>query len=212
MPNDLKALLRVLPLAMLLIAASCATGSAGGDAEQASERSAPGGVEAAPVDSSTEASAAEAEGPVSLSAESRAIREALRSAASGVRKGCIEGDCENGEGVYVYDGGAAYRGAFREGKRQGNGVLVYQNGEFYEGSFKNDLRDGIGRYDFQNGDIYIGEFMEGRMQGIGSYIFADGTEYKGRFDLNGDAGEGVMGAGNRNRNCSVENRILYCRN
>ncbi|MBX7059701.1 MAG: hypothetical protein K1X75_16675 [Leptospirales bacterium] len=147
-----------------------------------------------------------------LSAESKRVREELGDASSGIQRGCISGDCENGSGVYVYRDGEAYSGNFRERKRQGNGILRYSNGEFYEGAFQNDQRHGIGRYDFQNGDIYVGEFTDGRMQGLGAYLFADGVEYQGRFDGNGDSGEGTIVGDEHNRNCSVENRVLSCRN
>lgn len=126
--------------------------------------------------------------------------------------GCIEGNCENGTGVYVYPGGDIYAGLFRNKLREGNGQINYANGDKYLGSMKNDQRHGFGSYHFANGDRYVGEFQEGRMQGIGTYRFLDGVEFKGVFGENGRLGEGTLRESDFNRNCTVENRSLYCRN
>lgn len=126
--------------------------------------------------------------------------------------GCVEGNCENGAGVYVYPGGDIYAGLFRNKLREGNGQINYANGDKYLGAMKNDQRHGFGSYHFANGDRYVGEFQEGRMQGIGTYRFLDGVEFKGVFGENGRLGEGTLRESEANRNCTVENRSLYCRN
>lgn len=76
------------------------------------------------------------------------------------RTGCLEGDCKNGKGTYIFkDGSAKYVGAFRSGLPDGNGVVFYANGE-----------------------RYLGGWEAGSFHGPGTLIRADGTEVKGIWD------------------------------
>lgn len=71
--------------------------------------------------------------------------------------GCIDGDCENGKGTYVYKAGSAkYIGEFKQGKPHGQGICSYANG-----------------------DRYSGEWFEGAFGGKGSLFKHDGTQVAG---------------------------------
>ncbi|MCR9140761.1 MAG: hypothetical protein NXI24_00710 [bacterium] len=132
-------------------------------------------------------------------------------------QGCVEGNCVNGEGVYVYSTGDVYRGQFTNGNRDGKGSFEYANGDRYDGNFKENKRTGFGSYTFSNGDKYVGEFNNGQLKGIGTYRFTDGTQLKGTFTQNGTTGEGILveddiQSNEKGRDCTVENRLLFCRN
>ncbi len=71
--------------------------------------------------------------------------------------GCLEGDCDNGTGTYVFkDAVAKYSGRFRNGVPDGEGIIYYSNG---------------GRY--------RGEWSDGNFSGKGTFYLSDGTEIAG---------------------------------
>ncbi|MFN5237838.1 MAG: hypothetical protein ACK5FV_11785, partial [Bacteroidota bacterium] len=73
------------------------------------------------------------------------------------RTGCLEGDCTDGQGVFVYkEGSAKYSGQFKGGMPHGYGTCVYANG-----------------------DIYAGNWVEGAFEGPGILTLRDKTEVDG---------------------------------
>ncbi len=91
------------------------------------------------------------------------------SVAADGRTGCLEGDCQNGWGTYVYeDGMAKYTGTFRNGLPEGQGVVHYANGERYEG-----------------------EWVQGGFEGEGTLFLMDGTAVRGFWKDGTYMGEGV---------------------
>ena len=73
---------------------------------------------------------------------------------------CISGNCENGNGKFVYD------------------WL-----DKYVGDWKNGLMHGQGAYTFANGDEYIGSFENGLRNGYGVYVKIDGEKISGTWDI-----------------------------
>jgi hypothetical protein len=63
---------------------------------------------------------------------------------NGVEIGCVKGDCENGFGHYVWEGGAKYIGEFKDGLFSGYAVVTDANGKFV-GKYKDGKRNGYGR-------------------------------------------------------------------
>ncbi|MBF0620486.1 MAG: hypothetical protein HQL54_01025 [Magnetococcales bacterium] len=57
---------------------------------------------------------------------------------------CIQGDCRNGTGEYLYTDGNRYAGQWKDGKRHGHGVLHYANGNRYTGTWAEDEKQGRG--------------------------------------------------------------------
>ncbi len=73
--------------------------------------------------------------------------------------GCINGDCKNGRGTYIYKNGQAK----------------------YVGQFQNELPQGRGAVYYANGERYVGEWMAGSFEGFGTLYLLDGTEVKGNW-------------------------------
>ncbi|GAB4499744.1 MAG: hypothetical protein OHK0019_37260 [Saprospiraceae bacterium] len=71
--------------------------------------------------------------------------------------GCIQGDCSNGKGTYIYKEGSAK----------------------YVGEFKDDVPHGYGICTYANGDRYRGEWQEGAFGGRGTLFLRDGTVVDG---------------------------------
>jgi len=46
---------------------------------------------------------------------------------------CIEGDCENGLGTYVFTDGSSYSGEWKDSFPEGSGILKYIDGSKLEG-------------------------------------------------------------------------------
>lgn len=76
-----------------------------------------------------------------------------------IQAGCIEGDCRDGYGIYVFKDHARYHGDFRNGRPHGQGVVEYPNGEKYEG-----------------------EMRDGAFAGRGTLSMVDGNEISGYWD------------------------------
>lgn len=144
------------------------------------------------------------------SADTSATRE-VPAAADPDRKGCVQGECETGTGMFVYDSGDRYTGSFRGGLRDGNGIMEYTNGDRYEGTYLADQRNGRGTYTYKSGDVYVGEFKNGGREGSGSYRFAaSGETYVGEFRDDGTSGDGTFKRGDEQLRCTLKGKSVLC--
>ncbi len=129
-----------------------------------------------------------------------------------VQSGCINGDCENGQGTYAYPDGSKYDGQFNKGKIHGWGTFIYTNGDKYVGSFKENIADGKGTIFHADGTQTTGEWKEGEymgssliesgrvgciegncVDGKGTYIYKDGgAKYIGQFKKSEPHGQGTV--------------------
>lgn len=87
-------------------------------------------------------------------------------AASGQqRTGCIEGDCRNGYGIYIFKDNAKYLGDFRNGQPHGQGIVEYTNGEKYEGEMRDGAFAGRGTLYMTDGNELVGYWDKGAYLG-----------------------------------------------
>jgi len=75
-------------------------------------------------------------------------------------RGCVSGNCDDGQGTYIWSSGNKYIGEWKSGKMNGVGTYYWKNGDKYEGDWVNDYMDGNGVYTYKNGDIEKGLFKE----------------------------------------------------
>lgn len=128
--------------------------------------------------------------------------------------GCINGDCNNGYGIYKHENGEMYEGFFKNGKYNGYGIYAWTSGSTYAGEWKDGLRNGDGviyytdgtygsavyesdqfrsgfqKYDYNNGSTYDGYVKDGEFNGFGTYTFTSGDSYQGTFIKNNYNGLG----------------------
>lgn len=129
-----------------------------------------------------------------------------------VQSGCINGDCEEGQGTYAYPDGSRYDGQFSKGKIHGWGTFQYTNGDKYIGAFKENVANGKGTIFHADGTQTVGTWKEGEYMGSsliesgrfgcidgnckdgkGTYIYKDGeAKYVGEFKNDEPNGYGTV--------------------
>ncbi|OGQ99579.1 MAG: hypothetical protein A2521_16940 [Deltaproteobacteria bacterium RIFOXYD12_FULL_57_12] len=115
------------------------------------------------------------------------------------RASCMVGDCLNGHGVFVFDDGSRYEGAWEDGRLQGRGTMTFADGGRYDGEWQNNQPNGQGTLTFAENDSYVGEFKDGLRHGTGTWTGADGRKYDGEWqeDLPHGAGTLIFADGSR---------------
>ena len=94
---------------------------------------------------------------------------------------CIEGDCVNGKGIYLYSNGEKYDGEFKNGEMNGDGIYTYPDGSKYIGEFANGVRHGQGILKIVDGINYMGQWANDLPNGQGVKTLLDGMQYAGEF-------------------------------
>lgn len=72
--------------------------------------------------------------------------------------GCIEGDCENGLGRYVWSSGSTYTGYWKSGKRHGKGKYISALGKEMRGTWRYGKKHG--KFFFPSASSAIGYYVE----------------------------------------------------
>lgn len=105
---------------------------------------------------------------------------------------CIEGNCFNGNGKFVFKNGDSYNGAWLKGKMDGQGTYTWKNGDVYKGAFLEGEMEGRGTMTWRNGDRYIGTWEANKMQGRGHYIWETPGDAMMQNKFEGDWIEGAQ--------------------
>ena len=77
---------------------------------------------------------------------------------------CIQENCNNGYGIFVFDDGRVYEGQWKKGLFDGMGKLIFISGSKYTGEFKKGLMHGYGKINFLNGSEKKCEVINGEIQ------------------------------------------------
>ncbi len=125
--------------------------------------------------------------------------------------GCLSGNCNEGFGIKIYDGGGRYEGNFTGGLRNGQGTYYWKEGEKYTGEWTSGLLTGIGTYYYANGTSKFGYWENSEYKGTsrpgqtlstgcisgncndgyGVFVFDNGDRYEGSFKNNNQNGFGT---------------------
>jgi hypothetical protein len=108
------------------------------------------------------------------------------------KAGCKHGDCENGQGSYLFNDGDTYYGGWKNKKMNGRGTYVWKDGSKYIGMWVDDLRNGYGQYIDSNNNVFEGEWKNGMQNGRGEYRGQDGTMWRGEWKDNKWHGRGEL--------------------
>ncbi len=82
------------------------------------------------------------------------------------KTGCLEGDCADGTGTFVFKEGAArYTGVFKAGQPNGMGQCTYANGDRYEGEWIDGAFEGRGTLTLHDGTVVSGYWANGEYTG-----------------------------------------------
>lgn len=88
-------------------------------------------------------------------------------------RGCVEGDCFNGAGKFLFANGDKFNGYWTNGIRNDYGRYDWKNGDWYLGDFKNDSISGSGSFHFAGGEVVNGKWQGYKLIGVDN-----GTEAK----------------------------------
>lgn len=98
--------------------------------------------------------------------------------------GCLEGDCYEKYGIYVWNDGTRYEGNFKNGKRDGEGLYYYLGGAKYIGSQSKGNRHGWGTYYYPTGGKFVGEWVDELKHGKGIMYAGGAVHIKGIWQDN----------------------------
>lgn len=112
---------------------------------------------------------------------------------------CIDGDCTNGFGEYVWNNGDEYKGYWKGGIKEGKGVSKYKNNGIYEGYHANNKREGYGEYMWISGTILKGYWKNDKKHGKCTLLYNEGSVFIGEFVDDEEHGHGFMTWGNESQ-------------
>ncbi len=94
---------------------------------------------------------------------------------------CIQGDCRNGTGTYLFANGDRYVGQWSAGQPHGKGTYYFASRERYEGDFKLGKFDGQGTMYYPDKAYYTGSWKDNKKNGYGRLVYKDGKVAEGTW-------------------------------
>jgi TonB family protein len=98
-----------------------------------------------------------------------------------IKERCLEGNCRNKTGKYIYSDSSVYTGEFYKRLKTGQGKLSFKNKNTYEGQWLNDKLNGYGVFMDAAGNKYVGNWMNNKRHGQGSNIDSLKNKYEGSW-------------------------------
>ena len=92
---------------------------------------------------------------------------------------CLEGNCENGKGKFIYPDTRVYDGEWQDGKKHGQGVMIFHDGTVYEGQWQDDSMNGRGCVTWPDGRHHEGLWVDRKAHGRGVMELPDGSRHAG---------------------------------
>ena len=112
---------------------------------------------------------------------------------------CVEGDCQDGSGVYEWADGSRYISQFKNGNPYGEAKIIMANGDEVVGEWIEDHFYSHGEKTYSDGK-YIGDFKDNNRHGQGTYTWFDGNKYIGAWKDDKRDGLGI---------CMGKNPIMH---
>ncbi len=108
-----------------------------------------------------------------------------------VKPKCLEGNCRNKIGTYLYADSSIYIGSFNDKLKNGKGKMNYINGSYYDGDWQLDKKNGKGKMNYSDGSSYEGDWQMDNRNGKGKMYYSDGSSYEGDWSNDKRNGNGV---------------------
>jgi|TARA_B100000959_G_scaffold59366_1_gene62251 hypothetical protein len=128
---------------------------------------------------------------------------------------CVSGDCDNGQGTYIWSDGERYKGEWKYGKFSGKGIFIYRDGHKYVGHWEDGKKHGKGTminsggkkifygtyktndpftgkadWSYKSGATYKGDVENGKANGLGSWT-NNNYHYNGEYKDDRRSGWGI---------------------
>ena len=94
---------------------------------------------------------------------------------------CIEGNCNNGQGIFSTADGAKYIGEWKDGEPHGKGIAILSNGIKYDGEWKYGAKHGQGVFTWQEGTKYDGGWKDDKEHGQGTITWKSGKDAGSKY-------------------------------
>ena len=92
---------------------------------------------------------------------------------------CIQGECANGKGMFLFENGDKFVGEFNNNTPKGEGAIFFASGIIIDGVFLTGITMGHGTIVHPDGTTYRGQFYNAKPNGKGDKKLANGSYFDG---------------------------------